>query len=326
MRGVEIGRCRFPRLAPLLLLPLLACNGDRDPTDPGPGPDPGPGDGPYVAEIALVSPETDFLNDTAPDWSPDGRWIVFSAKLASSIWKVSTDPGALPILITDPDVTVWSDGSYTPGYLGDRRIYYYKGWIEGERSMRVMAADTNQVLAEPPPTVLRRFCGPDVGLSENQASSPHAFSMSQDGSRAVGKWRRVYTLYWSDRGGRQPPVSRNPEILDGSPSFRISRDGRRIVFENPEGMIAWMDFEGDDATIVDEGRYPSWRGDGGAIGYLAADGSGYVVRDLTSGAAVTYRTSGAELRHATLSWDGDRIVYLNGGGERLSLGYGLLIP
>jgi len=125
--------------------------------------------------------------------------------------------------------------------------------------------------------------------------------------------------------GQQSPVSRSPEILADAQALRISRDGTRIAFETVAGDIAWMSFTGDTAVTVGQGRYPSWRGDGGAIGYAATAGHAYHVYDLTTENTTTYYSSVGELRHACLSWDGTRVVYLNGDGEFLGLGYGDLV-
>jgi Tol biopolymer transport system component len=324
MRGHEVATRRrwLPAALPALL--LAACQGDRDPAGPGGGPDPGPGDGPYLSETILLSPDTGFINDEAPDWSPDGRWIVFSGGAPSGVWKATTVPGDPPILVTDPDVIVWSEAAYTPGCLADGRICWYRGMIDQDNSMHVMAADTGQVAGEPPPTVLWTFRGPDVGLAGNQASSPHLLSVSGDGARAVGRWRSVFALAWEGAGKQRRLESRHLEMLDGAPSLRLSRDGTRIAFEDPEGLIAWMDFYGDTAHVVGEGRYPSWRGDDAAIGFVTADGRSYAVHDLASGGTVVYRASGAELRHAVLSWDGGRIAFLNGDGGFTTLGCGVL--
>jgi len=312
MRGNKVATRRCWLLAALLALPMAACERDPAPTDPGPG------DGPWLSETVLVAPEADFLIDAAPDWSHDGRWIVFAAHWASSVWKTAPSPGDLPLLVSDPDVTIWSEGSYTPGYLGDGRIFFYQGWSSGEQIMRVMAADTNQIEAEPPPTLLHRFTGPDVGLAENQASSPHMLSMSRDGTRAVGLWRSFYTLDWGSARA-QVLVSRRPEILEGAPSARISRDGSRIAYESPEGLIAWMDFTGDEAEAIGRGRCPSWSGDSAAIGYVSADGWHYKIHNLVTGSTTSYWIGDRELRHATLSWDGRRVAYLDGEGEYLTL-------
>lgn len=307
-----------------LVLALLACDGPDTPTDPGDDPDPGPGDGARLIETVLLDTGTNFLNDTPLDWSPDDGRIVFSAKLASSVWTRSIAPDSTPVLITDPAANIWSEASYTPGYLGDGRIAYYMGWSDLERVMRIMVADTTQVGAEPPPQVLRRFTGSSVGLSDGQASSPSLLSLSADGSRAVGLWHSVHLLDWGEAADPSHPATRSPDALAGATALRLSRDGARVAFVDAEGRVAWMGFQDETPRVVGAGACPSWNGDGDVLGYVAADGHAYRLLRIDSGETVSYGTSGAELRHACLSWAGDAVAYLNGDGEFLTLGWGRL--
>ncbi len=310
--------------AAVLLLAPLGCGGDDGPADPD-GPDPGPGDDPHLAESVLLDTGEDFFNDVPPDWSPDGLRVVFSARVASSVWTLSATPGAEPVLLTDPEVTSWSEGAYTPNYLGDGRVAYYMGWSDEERVMRIMAADTNQVEAEPPPSVLRRFTGLALGLSEYQASSPRLLSLSADGLRAVGFWRDVRLLDWRGAPDSAYPGTRSPEALIGATALRLSPDGERVVFVDAEGRVAWMTFDGNASHVLGQGAYPSWRGDGTAVGFVTDDGRAYRVAEIDGGVSVSYRTSGAELRHACLSWAGDAVIYLNRDGEYATLGLARLV-
>ena len=307
-------------------LVLLACSESDDPVDPGDGPRPGPGEGPYLSEAVLIDTGTDFLNDVPPDWSPDGCRIVFSGKTASSVWTTTLDTTVAPVRITDPAATSWGEGAYTPGFLGDGRIVYYMGWAEHGHTMRVMVADTSQIEGRPAPTLLRSFSGSDIGLSDDQASSPRRLTLSDDGLRAAGLWRALYLLDWTESGQEPPPISRSPDALAGASSPCLSRDGLRIAFVDAEERVAWMGFDDDTPQVVGAGAYPSWSGDGQALGYVAADGASYRVLNLTTGTTISYWASGTELRHARLSWEGDAVAFLNGDETHLRLGWARLVP
>lgn len=77
---------------------------------------------PQSGQLADISGEAQPVEDSAPTWSPDGKWIAFTRKSAGAsmgkqIWLMRTDGSEARYLTAEPDIhhgpPVWSpDGRY----------------------------------------------------------------------------------------------------------------------------------------------------------------------------------------------------------------------
>jgi Tol biopolymer transport system component len=284
----------------------------------------GPGTNPHVAVTTIFSGSAYMVYSVRPEWSPDGGTIVFAGGPSGNIWKVAGTAGSSPVAVTNPDSSAWEYGGYTPCCLADGHIVYYLGWLGNDHDMHIMGAEPTQVRCMPPPVVLRAFNGSDVGMALGAAASPDVLSLSGTGDRGVALWgASLFGLNW---GSGTIVASRLSDGIAG-PVFDpvISHNGDRIAFADSSRHVVWIPFAGGTPTVVGEGRYPSWSGNGHLLGYVNGNATAYVVHDVVAGTSKSYAIGATQvLQYPCLSWDGTKIAFRTFGGANTGISVGLL--
>ena len=228
----------------------------------------------------------------APQWSPDGRWVVVSANHDgdSEVYLARADGGELRQLTHNAvpdDNAQWSlDGSRIR-FESDR---------SGARALYSMRPDGTDVRPEPRDSVVSR--SPD--------GKTLLFESVRDG-------RGQLFLMTAGRTDARPiATARHAEQGSFSP------DGRRIVFEQrsamhddiPHSQIVVAHADGSEPYVAASGTDPSWSPDGRLILFKVFD-------DPTQQLWIsTVSPDGTGLRrlapgvHPDWSPDGSRIVYM----------------
>ncbi len=307
-----------------MVLVVAGCGGDG-PSGPGPDPDPDPQGDPAVVATLLVAADALPLIDSAPGWTDDGQWVLFTAGPGSIVWKVRADDPSVRIAVTDRDQDIWLLGGHSPCGLSSGRVGWFQGFVPNNFGMHIMGASAATAGGDPEPEILRTFAGPSVGLAPNQISSPSLLSFDREARRGVGTWSGTWFMHWEDREADSVLLTRPANGLEDCTDFRISPDGELVTYADPEGTIYWMPFNSVETTALGPGAHPSFSADNTLVGCTSGNGIDYVVRERLGPSSIVFGGAADTLLvKPVLSPDGERIAFLVDGDDGLSLHLGEL--
>jgi Tol biopolymer transport system component len=164
----------------------------------------------YIAEIATGSVREmnyDAVNDTAPSWSRDGKWIYFASQRtqALQIWKVPAEGGRA--------VQVTTRGGFAPLESPDGRFVLYTRQGYGIWRLPVSGGEEQQII-------------PDTVAGAGSAYAPVSGGVYFVRDQATGKEEElVFFGYGSGRYTRVAGIAR-PVYL----GFAISPSDGRFVY------------------------------------------------------------------------------------------------
>ncbi len=212
----------------------------------------------------------------APDWSPDGKRIVFSAaaRRAAEIWSVAADGSDLARLVADRPY------AFDPVHAADGRTVYFAAWsgrlTYGIWSVRLSPRDG-------------RPEGLPVETANLGGSRVRHLAVSPDGRRIAYSGLTLTSNLWSvpvSSRGQRTAVA-HPLTADTGKSARpaFSPDGRRLAFDrgrpgNPTDI--WlMDVGTGQATPLTTHRaeesLASWFPAGDRVAFLSDRSGGFAV-------------------------------------------------
>lgn len=290
--------------AAVLLPSKLAFNSDRDGN----------------VEVYSMNPDGSELTrltnspffDGAPDWSPDGRYIVFLTDRDGNaeIYRMDTDGGNLVNLTNNP-----YDDTY-PDWSPDMRKIVFESVRDGNLEIYVMNADGSgqtRLTDNPGDDYGARWSpdGSQIAFSSMRSGNLDVYLMNPDGSEQINitnhiandcdptwSWEGSKLAFDTDRDGNYEIYSMN---RDGSSATRLtysagnygysdwSSDGRRIVFTVDNGGnwdIYAMDYDGGNITAILTGQTndfnPRWSPGITTLSGISAQADGSVINPTST--------------------------------------------
>jgi Tol biopolymer transport system component/DNA-binding winged helix-turn-helix (wHTH) protein len=204
----------------------------------------------------------------APDWSPDGKRIVFDSNdwASSRLWSVAVDGSGLKSLLPEDR----ADGSATSltaseaVYTKDGRSLVYVGDVG--LSVRIVDVSESGEAAGPPRKIL-----------DATGSRIRQLALSPEGKRLIYSAIRTSSnlmlteLNSSGFPSEPRPLTKSADSRAVSPSF--SPDGKTIAYQEyttgSSASIRLMDLDGGNQRQIAAGPgfNPWWFPEGGRVGY-----------------------------------------------------------
>ena len=232
----------------------------------------------------------------APQWSPDGQWILVSANRERDmeVYLIRADGSAIRQLTRNESegLARWSDDG--------QRILVESSQVGGAKwfSMKPDGSD------------VRPFT-PDSVISRSPDGKTLLFESVRDGRG------RLFLMTAARTNAREITTARHAEQGSFSP------DGRSIVFEQrdamhddvPHSQIVVARPDGSQAKVVAVGTDPSWSKDGSLVLFKAPDDKTNKLWISTVAPNGTGERRLAAGVHMQFSPDGRRIVFMRDGED-----------
>lgn len=200
----------------------------------------------------LTQPNVPRGGHNSPAWSPDGKYLAFTATSISSgadLWSVAVDGGA-PVLITN------AGSFYNPVYARDEKSLYV-GAIRGATDFGIWQFP---IIGNTVSTLGKKIFSSLPAMSRELA-------ISADGRKiAFSSVTTVSNLYSLPMSGPEPAgepvaITNDTRFRKANPSF--SPDGRRLlydVFSSAQDGGIWMsDADGSNANLLTQNCWqPIW--------------------------------------------------------------------
>ena len=185
------------------------------------------------------------FSDYAPDYSPDGRKIVFASTRSNSygIWLCESD-GTKPRLLYDGGPRVTGNPSWSPNGR----------WI-------VFMSRANES---------GKAGNPDIYILDTEGGQPRRFT-NDDGEDVAPSWSRDgRSIYFSSTRTGSPQIWKAP--FAGGPAVQITKQGGFEGFESPDGKYLYYTkgrsipgiwkvpvAGGDEVLVTDHHKVGLWR-------------------------------------------------------------------
>jgi Tol biopolymer transport system component len=232
------------------------------------------------SEIWVLARDTRELTKLAgpdaiePEWSPDGRWIVYWAadeRGVRDLWVVPADGSGEPRQLTDDRAV-----DYSPRWTDDDLLYFLSNRGDGVSSLWRVRMDraSGTLDGEPEPVTTRtEYTG--------------QMSITPDGSRLV------YTARNASSEIHRVPTEPDPLRVVGGPEIvyrvahlirevRVSPDGTRLAYNSlslSQEDIYVLDADGSDVRALTadaaRDRYPHWSSDGSRLAFWSDRGGSW---------------------------------------------------
>jgi dipeptidyl aminopeptidase/acylaminoacyl peptidase len=252
--------------------------------------------------------------DRAPQWSPQGRWILFQSgrRGINSLLVVSAD-GATTSFLTGPKEEA-GEARWSPS--GDEIVYITreKSFFSGRLNLLKFDAHSGQPVGDP----VALYTAP---VDRGGSWSIRGASWSPDGKTLVtvlqnSGWNHIYLL--PAHGGGEPKQITDGSFEDEDPSF--SPDGKSIVFvSNPAtGGEAHELAKFDTPGLSSD---PKWAPDSKSIYFYhqsPLETSDLLVQSLEPSAQPKYLTHSTPQNFAAVAQVPERVTWQSKDGKQIS--------